>query len=59
MMKYCKDCIYSKPKQNMNVSYCGKHRKYITEYTVSEEYKNRQFTECKDYEKNENRSDRR
>ena len=48
-MKYCKDCIYSHPKQGTNLDYCGKHRKWITKYTITATLKDGKNVECKDY----------
>ena len=46
-LKYCKDCINSKLKQGLSLEYCGRHRKFITEFTVINSYTTDR--ECKDY----------
>ncbi len=47
-LKYCKNCIYAKPKENREppLWYCGKHRLYITSKTCYSYYKEK---ECEHY----------
>lgn len=36
-VQYCKNCINARPKPNfktIEVWYCGRHRRYITPYTL-------------------------
>lgn len=46
---FCKDCINAKPKQGLNLQYCNKHRRYITEHTVINSYRDDKV--CKDFVK--------
>ena len=49
MIKMCKDCINAKNRTNEPMMYCGKHRRYITQYTMA--YSNiLDQKECKDYD---------
>lgn len=50
MMKYCKNCIHAKPKQGLSIDYCGRHRRWVTKYTLISDCKNGEIVECKDYE---------
>lgn len=49
MTRLCKDCIRAKEKQGYKLLYCGKHRIYITEYTMAETYR-KDRKPCPDYE---------
>ena len=46
---FCKDCEHAKPRPDFSRPfwYCGRHRKFITEYTVINSYSDDR--ECKDY----------
>ena len=49
MIKMCKDCINAKNRTNEPMMYCGKHRRYISKYTMA--YSNiLDQKECKDYD---------
>ena len=49
--KFCKDCIRAKYQNNMSrMMYCGKHRQYITEFTMTC-FGNKDMQDCKDYER--------
>ena len=48
---YCKDCTRAKHQTNMGqMMYCGKHRRYITENTLTQ-FGNKNMEQCKDYER--------
>lgn len=48
---YCKDCTRVKHQTNMGqMMYCGKHRRYITENTLTW-FGNKNMEQCKDYER--------
>lgn len=46
-VKFCKDCIHCHPRQGVRLDYCGRHRKYVTQFTIINSYTTNK--ECKDY----------
>lgn len=51
---YCRDCILAKyePSRNMDLWFCGKHRRVITEHTIAPAIDK---GVCKDYFKRKKR----